>query len=152
MEKNASDTDSISKEAKQTRAEYYREWRKKNPGKTKEYAERYWDKKQKKEQQKETDNKKPTYIPNNSVENKIVELIDDYLENGLRINLTCDDINSLSTAIEYVGKNLQKTNDLDWNVEEGLVRDPMREEDGAVAYPHPISAIAEALFEIARKK
>lgn len=31
--------------AKAARAEYQREWRKKNPGKTKEYLERYWTKK-----------------------------------------------------------------------------------------------------------
>lgn len=28
--------------AKESRAKYYREWRKKNPGKCKQYQERYW--------------------------------------------------------------------------------------------------------------
>lgn len=35
----------LSESQKQARKEYQREWRKKNPGKTKEYLERYWAKK-----------------------------------------------------------------------------------------------------------
>ncbi len=35
----------MTEEAKQARREYYKNWRKKNPGKGKEYASRYWNKK-----------------------------------------------------------------------------------------------------------
>jgi len=35
----------ISINGKRERREYYREWRKKNPGKAAEYQRRYWEKK-----------------------------------------------------------------------------------------------------------
>ena len=34
----------MSKQARASRAEYYRQWRKKNPKKTTEYCRRYWEK------------------------------------------------------------------------------------------------------------
>lgn len=34
----------LSREALEARRAYQREWRKKNPGKTKEYNDRYWEK------------------------------------------------------------------------------------------------------------
>ena len=37
----------LSKEAKKSRAEYMKEWRRKNPEKNKEYQRRYWAKKAK---------------------------------------------------------------------------------------------------------
>lgn len=35
----------MTEQAKKTRLEYQREWRKKNPNKAKEYINRYWEKK-----------------------------------------------------------------------------------------------------------
>lgn len=35
----------IAEKAKETRAAYLRDWRKRNPGKATEYANRYWQKK-----------------------------------------------------------------------------------------------------------
>lgn len=38
-------SDDLKTKARASRAEYYREWRKKNPGKTSEYQRRYWENK-----------------------------------------------------------------------------------------------------------
>ena len=35
----------ISDQAKRERAAYYRQWRKRNPGKSSEYQKRYWERK-----------------------------------------------------------------------------------------------------------
>ncbi len=35
----------ISDQARAKRAEYYRDWRKRNPGKASEYQKRYWERK-----------------------------------------------------------------------------------------------------------
>ena len=37
----------MSKQARASRAEYYRQWRKENPKKTRQYHERYWEKRSK---------------------------------------------------------------------------------------------------------
>lgn len=39
--------------AKEARAKYMREWRKRNPGKQKEYNERKWERKAREQQEKE---------------------------------------------------------------------------------------------------
>ena len=43
----------ISQEAREVRNAYYREWRKKNPEKMKQYQENYWKKKAQKMQEQE---------------------------------------------------------------------------------------------------
>lgn len=43
----------ISKEAREARNAYYREWRKKNPEKLKQYQEKYWMKKAQEMQEQE---------------------------------------------------------------------------------------------------
>jgi len=48
----------MTEQAKEARRKYYREWRKKNPGKDREYHKRYWDKKA--QEQEGADNGKAT--------------------------------------------------------------------------------------------
>ena len=115
------------------------------------------------------------------LEEKIMRLIDDYLENGLRVYVgstmkdgrhwisfadsaeapliralfgiaeSIDGATSIGTdigsAIEDLS-DIKRRNDVDWNTDSGYVH----EGDGVELYEHPISAIAEALFESARKK
>ena len=115
------------------------------------------------------------------LEEKIMRLIDDYLENGLRVYVgstmkdgrhwisfadsaeapliralfgiaeSIDGTTSIGTDIGSAIEDLsdKRTNDADWNAHDGPVHD---DGDGVEVYEHPISAIAEALFEIARKK
>ena len=114
------------------------------------------------------------------LEEKIIRLIDDYLENGLRVYVgstmsdgrhwisfadspeapliralfgiaeSIDGATSIGTDIGSAIEDLsdKRSNDADWNSDDG----PIHEGDGVEVYEHPISAIAEALFEIARKK
>lgn len=42
---NESSSKGITEAAKRKRAQYYRDWRKKNPGKASEYQKRYWERK-----------------------------------------------------------------------------------------------------------
>ena len=46
----------LSKEARQARNEYMREWRRKNKDKIKKHQENYWEKKAKESQQEEENN------------------------------------------------------------------------------------------------
>ena len=46
---------------KKARSEYQREWRKRNPEKTKEYINRYWEKRVLREQQNKGGNKHDDY-------------------------------------------------------------------------------------------
>ncbi len=39
------ESDQQSTKAKELKAAYQKEWRRKNPGKTKQYVDRYWEKK-----------------------------------------------------------------------------------------------------------
>lgn len=41
----------MTEEAKKSRAEYFRKWRKANPGKNKEYCSRYWERKARQQKQ-----------------------------------------------------------------------------------------------------
>ena len=44
----------LSKEAKEAKNKYFREWRKRNPEKVREYKERYWENRAKREQQQKS--------------------------------------------------------------------------------------------------
>lgn len=102
------------------------------------------------------------------LQEKIIELIDDYLVHGLKIDVDIDlnpierglgeiayQIDRLSSIGPDIGSSISelcdvRTNDADWNhtPPDGVF---VHENDGTEVYEHPISAIAEALFEIARK-
>lgn len=47
----------MTEEAKEAKRAYYREWRKKNPNKGKEYTARYWEKKAAEKEQEKGQNK-----------------------------------------------------------------------------------------------
>lgn len=104
------------------------------------------------------------------LEEKIIGLIDDYMERGLCIVIhpgTSDEQFWLSLADNENAPYIKAMNNIADRISESLYsiaedichRDidfqndaPLHKDDGERAYEHPLSAIAEALFEIARKK
>ena len=86
-----------------------------------------------------------------SIGTDIGEAIEDLRDIGTNIGESIEDLRDTGTDIGSAIEDLseKRTNDADWNARDGLVHD---DGDGVEVYEHPISAIAEALFEIARKK
>lgn len=50
---NKSASKGLTEQAKRQRAAYYRQWRRKNPGKASEYQKRYWERKSQQSDNKE---------------------------------------------------------------------------------------------------